>query len=98
MIHRLWRNSVVFSCRQATRLASERLDRRLNAFERVGLAIHLAMCGACRACARQFRTINHLARSLLRSTESPDSTAATVLSPAAKLRMTEAMRRARQEQ
>ncbi len=41
-------------CREATRLMSLKQDRELNFREKTALRFHLSMCGACRACARQF--------------------------------------------
>ncbi|HVY65045.1 MAG TPA: zf-HC2 domain-containing protein [Gammaproteobacteria bacterium] len=43
----------MLTCRDATRLASEALDRRLTLRERVGLNVHLALCGLCRRYAAQ---------------------------------------------
>jgi hypothetical protein len=36
------------SCRQATRLQSQALDRKLNVSQSVGLRIHLLLCKWCR--------------------------------------------------
>jgi len=41
-------------CRRATELMSQRLDRPLTWRERLSLRYHLALCGACRQCNRQF--------------------------------------------
>ncbi|MCE9665826.1 zf-HC2 domain-containing protein [Halomonas sp. M5N1S17] len=41
-------------CRRATELMSQRLDRPLVWQERLSLRVHLAMCGACSQCNRQF--------------------------------------------
>lgn len=41
-------------CREATRLMSLKQDRVLTLREKTALRFHLSMCGACRACARQF--------------------------------------------
>ncbi|MGC8559833.1 MAG: zf-HC2 domain-containing protein [Phycisphaerae bacterium] len=90
----MWRDLGIFSCRQATRLASDRLDRRLTVWERLELAMHLAMCGACRACARQLRAIDLFARRLLKTSEPPGSGDEPGLTPEAKLRMTEAVNKA----
>ncbi|MGR2739495.1 zf-HC2 domain-containing protein [Billgrantia sp. Q4P2] len=45
-------------CRRATELMSLRLDRRLSWPERVSLRFHLAMCGACSQCNRQFELLH----------------------------------------
>ena len=35
------------SCREASRLITERMDRQLTLGERIGLRFHLAICHAC---------------------------------------------------
>ncbi len=94
----MWRELGIFSCRQATRLASDRLDRRLTLLERLELAAHLAMCGTCRVCARQLRAIDLFARGLLKTIEQPRCAGEPSLTPEAKLRMTEAISKARSGQ
>ena len=42
------------SCRQATKLASKRLDHPLNFGERMALRMHLAICKSCTNAAEQF--------------------------------------------
>lgn len=41
------------SCKQASRLQSQALDRPLNFGERVSLRLHTAICDACTQTARQ---------------------------------------------
>ena len=50
------------SCRRASELLSEAMDRPLSRGERVGLWIHLRLCGAC----RRFRHQLLLMRNTLR--------------------------------
>ena len=50
MLHRL---THLVSCKEASRLLSQREERPLVAGERVKLALHLAACFACRRFARQ---------------------------------------------
>ena len=38
----------MMNCKEATELASNRLDRELNLTERIGLKIHLFICKYCR--------------------------------------------------
>ncbi|AMD01393.1 zf-HC2 domain-containing protein [Halomonas chromatireducens] len=45
-------------CRRATELMSQRLDRPLAWQERLSLRFHLAMCGACSQCNRQFDVLH----------------------------------------
>ncbi len=47
-------------CREATRLMSLKQDRALTFRERTVLRIHLSMCSACRACARQFDLLHKI--------------------------------------
>ena len=41
------------SCREASWLITERMDRRLTLSERLGLRFHLAICHACPRLVRQ---------------------------------------------
>ncbi|RMH62910.1 MAG: zf-HC2 domain-containing protein [Zetaproteobacteria bacterium] len=50
-----------FSCLEATRLASDALERRLTPMERLRLRLHLMMCAMCRRCVEQFKLIHALA-------------------------------------
>ncbi|MCE8034104.1 zf-HC2 domain-containing protein [Billgrantia tianxiuensis] len=45
-------------CRRATELMSQRLDQPLQWSERLSLRLHLAMCGACSQCNRQFELLH----------------------------------------
>ena len=44
---------MILSCREATRLASQGLDRPLSFGERVRLRLHLAICSGCANFTRQ---------------------------------------------
>lgn len=54
--------SAIFSCREASRLASTAVDRPLPIAKRLQLGMHLAMCSACRAYRRQIRSLDRLLR------------------------------------
>jgi hypothetical protein len=41
------------SCKEATRLLSQREDRKLSLGERAALGLHLAVCRGCRAVSEQ---------------------------------------------
>ena len=41
------------TCKEATRLVSQGMDRRLGVGERVRLRVHLAICDACTQFTRQ---------------------------------------------
>jgi len=43
----------MLTCKEATRLVSEGLDRRLGVAERVRLRLHLLVCDGCAAFSRQ---------------------------------------------
>lgn len=45
----------MISCRKATELMSQGLDRRLSPGERLSLRLHLLFCIGCRNTQRQFR-------------------------------------------
>ncbi len=45
--------SMHLSCREATRLLSQREDRKLTLGERAALRLHLAICRGCRAVSEQ---------------------------------------------
>ncbi|MBB3232354.1 zf-HC2 domain-containing protein [Halomonas stenophila] len=47
-------------CKEATRLMSLKRDRSLTFQERLSLRLHLAMCGACRNCDRQFELLHRV--------------------------------------
>lgn len=49
-------------CKQATQLMSLRQDRKLSLGEALSLRMHLAMCGACRQCDRQFTLLHEAGR------------------------------------
>ena len=45
--------SMMLSCKEASHLISEGLDRRLGFGERIALRVHLAICGACSNFSKQ---------------------------------------------
>jgi hypothetical protein len=51
----------MLSCRNATRLISDRMDRSLSCGERVRLGVHLLLCPPCQ---RFRRAVNFLHRAL----------------------------------
>ena len=46
---------MMLSCKEASRLLSQAMDRRLPLWERVRLRLHLAICDACSNFSRQIR-------------------------------------------
>ena len=51
---------MMMNCRQATRLMSEALDRRLSVGERLALRLHNSMCSGC----THYRQHMHLLRTV----------------------------------
>ena len=58
---------MMLSCKETTRLLSQREDRRLGFGERVALRVHLAICDGCRNVSRQFRFLRQAVRALAES-------------------------------
>ena len=52
------------SCRRATELLSQQLDRTLTLEEKVALQAHLLICRGCRAVDHQFRFMREAMRSM----------------------------------
>ena len=50
------------SCKQAARLQSAALDRKLTPFENIGLRCHLALCKWCSRYGRQINLLRAVAR------------------------------------
>jgi len=50
------------SCREATRLQSEAMDRPLRLRQRIGLRIHLVLCKWCRRYGRQIGFLRRIGR------------------------------------
>lgn len=47
----------MLSCKDVTHLVSESRDRRLQPMERLGMRMHLWICGRCRMFTRQMRLL-----------------------------------------
>lgn len=47
----------MYSCKQASQIASDALDRKLTLGEWINLKLHLAMCGMCRNFNNNIRLI-----------------------------------------
>lgn len=52
----------MLKCEEATRLASDGLDRHLSMKETVSLRMHLLACGACSRFNRQIKLMGTLSR------------------------------------
>jgi hypothetical protein len=55
---------MIRSCKEATQLVSQGLDRRLGLLERVALRLHLAICNGCRNFSRQMRLVRKAMKQL----------------------------------
>ena len=53
---------VSLTCRQASRLQSQALDRDLRLTERLALRFHMGLCGACRKVSRQMEFLRRAVR------------------------------------
>jgi hypothetical protein len=45
------------ACKEASKLASDGLDRKLTLWERLKLQIHMSMCGQCKNCSESMKLI-----------------------------------------
>jgi hypothetical protein len=50
------------SCKEASRLQSQALDRKLSLVQRMGLRMHLLLCKWCRRYGKQIRFLHDAAR------------------------------------
>ncbi len=50
----------MLSCKEATQLVSEGLDRELPFWRRLGLRLHVVMCRGCSRYTRQITALNRL--------------------------------------
>lgn len=61
----------LLTCKDATRLASQGLDRKLGFGERLSLRVHLAVCGGCAAVARDLAFLRKAMAKLGENTPAP---------------------------
>ena len=59
----------MLSCKQASQLLSQSLDRRLSWRERMGLRLHLMVCDVCRRFGRQIAIMRRAIRLMVRRAE-----------------------------
>jgi hypothetical protein len=60
---------MTLSCKETSRLLSQREDRSLGLGERVALRVHLALCDGCRNASKQFRLLRLAMKNLSRDGE-----------------------------
>lgn len=63
----------MLTCKQASRLVSQSLDRPLSWSERAKLKFHLMICNACRHFSRQLSLLSHALKRLVQQTENDSS-------------------------
>lgn len=63
----------MLTCKQASQLVSQSLDRPLSWSERIRLRFHLLICDVCKRFNRQLRLLNLAVKRMLQHTEN-DST------------------------
>lgn len=78
----------MLTCKQASRLTSQSLDRPLSWSERMQLKFHLFICNACRRFNRQLRLLSDAVKRIAHLTEHDHS---IQLSTEAKQRITQAI-------
>ena len=78
----------MLSCKQASQLVSQSLDRKLNMRERFALRLHLLIC---KYCLRFSQQLTAMRVALLRNTQAIEIDASLTLSPEAKARITQAL-------
>ena len=61
---------LMMTCKQASKLVSQSLDRPLSWSERAQLKFHLFICAACHRFNNQLRLLSHALKSMTHETES----------------------------
>ena len=81
----------MLSCKEAIRLASEGLDRRLTLRQRIGLRMHVFACRSCSAVRGQLVSIDRIVGARLRIVDATEPGAGPTLAPDAKERIRRAI-------
>lgn len=63
---------MMLSCKEASRLISEALDRKLGLGERFALGFHLALCAGCKRVEAQFRLLRRAMSEIPGPSQAPD--------------------------
>ncbi|HUY90088.1 MAG TPA: hypothetical protein VMV10_15230 [Pirellulales bacterium] len=81
----------MLTCKEASRLASESLDRKLTWRQRINLWVHLAMCRLCYGFAKDIKQLHEAARLHADDAEKDAAPADVALSAEARARMKRAL-------
>ena len=84
----------LMSCKEAVRLHSESMDRKLSLAQRMILKCHLLMCGACARYCSQIEFVRSKVKMLVKREEEGIGAEEIKLSPAAMERIRAAMQEA----
>jgi hypothetical protein len=63
----------MLSCKQASQLISQSLDRTLTLRERIALMLHLIICKYCKRFSQQVQTLRNAMRTMVDSIENNDT-------------------------
>jgi predicted anti-sigma-YlaC factor YlaD len=61
----------LLTCKEASMVVSQGLDRKLTLWERLALRLHLALCDACRNFVRQANFMRRAMKRLVEDSTSP---------------------------
>lgn len=62
----------MLTCKKASQLLSQSLDRRLNWRERCSLKLHLMLCDVCTRFAKQLKLLRNVIKQMITATESDE--------------------------
>lgn len=79
----------MLTCKDASRLISEGQDRKLDLWERIGMRLHLWMCGSCNLFEKQ---VGHLRQALHRGWSRGDLPVDKLLPDESRERIRQALR------
>ena len=82
----------MLSCKEATRLVSEKLDRQLPFWQRLSLRLHVLMCRGCSWYTRQVKMLDQVVGEHYRLEQSAEN--ATLLSEEIRQRIKASLRAA----
>ena len=81
----------MFCCKEATRLLSEALDRKLTFWQRVSLQFHLLLCRFCRHFDRDLHRFDAALRRYSQQIDADAALVEAILPPEARRRILQAL-------